>query len=82
MAETTYEARIVGRVSDEVLRELGDVTVAEQPTQTLVTGSFADQAALHGFLARLRAFGLDLVEVRALVTPHDEPPEPHEEHRP
>jgi hypothetical protein len=74
MVETRYQARIVGCVPDDVLRELGAVTVAEQPAQTLVTGSFPDQAALHGFLARLRAFGLDLVELRAVPAPADESP--------
>jgi len=82
MVETRYQARIVGCVSDEVLRDLGDVTVAEQPAQTLVTGSFPDQAALHGFLARLRAFGLDLVEVRALPTSAGESPPAAPEERP
>jgi hypothetical protein len=69
MEETTYEVRVVGRVSEEILRELGDVTVTEQETRTLVTGRFSDQAALHGFLQRLRAYGLELVELRAVADP-------------
>jgi hypothetical protein len=68
---TTYEVRVLGQVPDEVLQQLGDVTVTEQETRTLVIGSFCDQAELHGFLNRLRAYGLDLVELRAL-TPPDE----------
>lgn len=71
MVDTTYEVRVVGRVSEEVLRELGAVTVTEQETRTVVTGSFSDQAALHGFLQRLRAYGLDLVDLRAVAPPGD-----------
>lgn len=82
MADTRYEAHVVGHVPDEVLRELGDVTVSEQPAQTLVTATFPDQAALHGFLARLRAFGLDLVELRAVTGAPDEVPAPDREDRP
>jgi hypothetical protein len=74
MALTTYEIRVVGPVPDELLPELGDVTVMELEMRTVLTGMFTDQAALHGFLRRLRALGLDLVEVRALATPDDESP--------
>ena len=63
----TYEVRISGEVPDEVLRDLGDdVLVADHETRTLITASFVDQAELHGFLQRLRAFGLELVEFRVV----------------
>ena len=68
---TTYEVRIAGQVADELLVELGDVTITGQETRTLMIGSFADQAALHGFLQRLRAFGLELVEIRRVTTVQD-----------
>ena len=71
MGGTSYEVRVVGHVPDDVLDQLGDITVTEQETLTLVTGSFCDQAELHGFLNRLRAYGLELVELRA-VMPTDE----------
>jgi hypothetical protein len=32
--------------------------------RTVVRGRFEDQAALYGFLNRLRAFGLEVIEVR------------------
>jgi hypothetical protein len=35
----------------------------------LLTGELADQAALLGLLARLRALGVDVVEVRRVLTP-------------
>jgi hypothetical protein len=70
----TYEIRIVGPVPDGLLAQLGDVTVAELELRTVLTGRFTDQAALHGFLQRLRALGLDLAEVRSVVRPEDEEP--------
>ncbi len=76
---TTYEVRIAGQVAEEVLAELGDVTITEQETRTMMLGSFADQAALHGFLQRLRAYGLELVEIRrvtSLQEPAPAPPDP------
>jgi hypothetical protein len=72
MSLTTYEIRVVGRVPEELLPELGDVTVTTLEMRTVLTGMFTDQAALHGFLHRLRALGLDLVEVRSVVAPADD----------
>lgn len=74
----TYEIRIVGPVPDGLLAQLGDVTVAELELRTVLTGRFTDQAALHGFLQRLRALGLDLAEVRSVVRPEDEEPQGEE----
>ncbi|MFC5266064.1 hypothetical protein ACFPJ1_28460 [Kribbella qitaiheensis] len=78
MALTTYEIRIVGQVPAGLLAQLGDVTVAELELRTVLTGRFTDQAALHGFLQRLRALGLDLVEVRSVASPEDEEPQGEE----
>jgi hypothetical protein len=72
MSLTTYEIRVVGPVPDELLPELGDVTITELEMRTVLTGMFTDQAALHGFLQRLRALGLDLVEVRSVAPPDDD----------
>jgi hypothetical protein len=66
---TTYEVRIAGSVPSELLAELGEETITQQETRTLVLGTFADQAELHGFLQRLRAFGLDVVEIRSVMPP-------------
>jgi hypothetical protein len=74
MALTTYEIRVVGKVPAELVPALGEVRIMEQELRTVLTGSFIDQAELHGFLRRLRALGLDLVEVRSVPEPDDEPP--------
>ncbi|WP_432936975.1 hypothetical protein ACQPXM_24105 [Kribbella sp. CA-253562] len=69
MSPTTYEIRVVGPVPEQLLPELGEVSITELEMRTVLTGLFIDQAELHGFLQRLRAFGLDLVEVRSVPTP-------------
>jgi hypothetical protein len=65
MADRTYEIRLTGLVpTEELLDEVGEVEVVEHEFRTVLSGRFADQAALHGFLHRLRAYGLEVVEVR------------------
>jgi hypothetical protein len=39
----------------------------DEPNQTLITGPVADQAALHGLLARIRDLALPLLSVRYLA---------------
>ena len=71
MTGETYEVRVSGAIPSDVLGELGDVTLSEQELRTVLVCTLPDQAALHGFLARLRALGLELVEVRS-VPPTDD----------
>jgi hypothetical protein len=69
MADRTYEVRVTGLVpTQDLLDELGDVEVAEHEVRTVLSARFADQAALYGFLNRLRAFGLEVVEVRRVAS--------------
>jgi hypothetical protein len=72
MSGPTYEVRVAGPVPAAVLEDLQDVEVASQEVRTVVSGQFEDQAALYGFLHRLRDLGLDVVEVRRVVAPTDE----------
>jgi hypothetical protein len=69
MTHTTYEIRVSGPLPDEAEGELEDVRVTTTDISTVLTGELADQAALLGLLARLRALGLDVVEVRRVLTP-------------
>lgn len=66
-AERIFEIRIAGLVPQQILLNLADVEVTSQELRTVLSGRFRDQAELHGFLARLRAFGLDVVEVRRVA---------------
>jgi hypothetical protein len=72
--DRAYEVRVAGSVPTAALLELGDVEVAEQELRTVLSGRFTDQAALYGFLHRLRALGLDVVEVRRVARGDDDEP--------
>jgi hypothetical protein len=63
----TYEVRVTGVVPDVALVGLDDVEVARQEMRTVLSGRFTDQAALYGFLHRLRSLGLEVVEVRQVA---------------
>ena len=43
-----------------------DLQARTRGDDTVLTGLFADQAALYGVLAELEALGLELIEVRHL----------------
>ncbi|MFC4787200.1 hypothetical protein ACT8ZV_22175 [Nocardioides sp. MAHUQ-72] len=63
-----YEVHVAGLVPSEQLAEevagLGEAGVVEHEVCTVLSGTFADQAALHGFLHRLWARRLQVVQVR------------------
>lgn len=76
MADRTFEIRVTGLVpTQDLLEELGDVETAEHEFRTVLSGRFADQAALYGFIHKLRSFGLEIVEVRRVPTGEDTDPE-------
>lgn len=82
MPDRTYEVRVAGPApTRELLDELGDVEIEETEFRTVLSGRFADQAAVYGFLRRLRAYGLEVVEVRRVpsVDEPDMPDVPEEE---
>lgn len=60
------EIRVRGRLSRTLAAEFEqlDLTATTEPVETLLHGPVEDQAALHGLLRRIEAFGLELVEVR------------------
>ena len=62
-----FEVVVAGDVSPAVLEQLGDVAIAPREVRTVLSGEFEDQAQLHGLLARLRAFALEVVEVRRVT---------------
>jgi hypothetical protein len=63
MQQPMYEILVAGEVPEETLKDMGAVTVPHEPVNTVLYG-VTDEAALYGLLARLRALGIDLVEVR------------------
>jgi hypothetical protein len=64
MTTGTFEIRIRGRVSDNLLATFGEFDAEVEPAETVLRASHLDQAALHGVLERVRSLGLELVEIR------------------
>lgn len=65
----TYQLRVVGHLDDRWSNWFGEFTIAcdDDGTSTL-TGPVADQAQLHGILARLRDIGATLLSLRAIAS--------------
>ena len=68
-ANTTYAIRVQGHLDDHWSPRLADLALTrnEDGTTTL-TGILADQAQLHGVLARLRDINAVLLDVHATST--------------
>ncbi|MTB87148.1 hypothetical protein H9L21_07720 [Aeromicrobium senzhongii] len=67
-----FEIRISGAVPDAVIAEVGGIEVVNRELLTAVRTRLRDQADLHGFLATLRTYGLEVVEVRRLAPAADD----------
>ena len=66
MSSSYYEIRVNGILPPEALLDYDRLTASVEPVETVVHGSLRDQAALQRLLARLEAFGIQLLEVRLL----------------
>ena len=64
MKPSRYEFRIRGRLGERLLSSFEGFDAQIQPVETILSGSVADQAALHGVLEQIESLGLELVEVR------------------
>jgi hypothetical protein len=76
-----YEIRIVGVLPPEALLDFERLNASVEPVETVLHGPLRDQAALHGLLARLQAFGVEVVEVRRLHNPAPPDPDPLAGHK-
>jgi hypothetical protein len=64
-----YKIRVKGHIGDSWSAWFEGLTLC--PTEggeTTLSGTLADEAALHGVLAKIRDLGLPLVEVKRLET--------------
>jgi hypothetical protein len=61
----TYEIRVVGSLGPAAREAFTDVAVEVEPTATVLSGDL-DQASLHALLDRVRALGLELVDIRQI----------------
>ncbi len=66
----TYEFRVEGHLGDHWSAWLGKLTITRHHDGTsTLAGPVADQAQLHGVLARLRDIGATLLSLNALEAP-------------
>jgi hypothetical protein len=63
VARTFYEVRVVGSLGPVARKAFADLMVDVEPTSTVLSGEL-EQADLHALLDRVRALGLELVEVK------------------
>ena len=66
MTPSYYEIRIVGVLPPEALLDFERLTASVEPVETVLHGTLPDAAAVHGLLARLEEFGVEVVEMRRL----------------
>jgi hypothetical protein len=67
MVRSSYEIRVVGSLGPAARQAFAGLLVDVEPTATVLSGTF-DQADLHGLLDRVRALGLELVDVKLAPT--------------
>ena len=59
-----YQIMVAGHLNHARINEFGDMSMTLQPDgQTLISGFIVDQAALFGFLIRIRDMGIPLISV-------------------
>jgi hypothetical protein len=61
-----YEIRVRGHLGPTLRRAFADVDAERYGGDTMLRGPLRDQSALHGLLAQIETFGLELLEVRRL----------------
>jgi hypothetical protein len=67
-----YQIRVKGRLDPSWSAWFDDMTLTFENGETSITGAVADQAALHGLLAKVRDLGLTLIDVRRIESEPDE----------
>jgi hypothetical protein len=70
--DSRYEIRIKGILDRRWAAWFEDLQISSEEDQTVLSGRVADQAALHGLLAKVRDLGLTLISVRQLAQPTDQ----------
>jgi hypothetical protein len=59
----SYQVVVRGRLGEHLTSAFGHLELGSRPGQTTLTGTFADQAQLHGLLDQLRDLGIHLISV-------------------
>lgn len=63
--QTFYEIQVKGYLDARWNELFEGMTIGWKNNVTTISGMVADQAALHGLLARVRDYGLVLISVKA-----------------
>lgn len=70
-----YEFVVNGRLEQDIVGWFEDMTLTVDdsvfPAQTIIRGLIRDQAALYGFISRLRDLGLTLISMQKLDNEED-----------
>jgi hypothetical protein len=59
----TYQIRVIGSLGPATREAFADLLVEAEPTVTVLSGDL-DQHGLHNVLDRVRALGLELIEIK------------------
>jgi hypothetical protein len=63
MTSHSYEIRVIGALGPATREAFADMVVEAEPTVTVLSG-YLDQPGLHNVLDRVRALGLELIEIK------------------
>jgi hypothetical protein len=64
--EQHYEICVGGHLGDLIRFAFPALRIRARGDDTILSGVFADQAALYGMLTQMEGLGLELIEVRRL----------------
>ena len=67
----TYEVRVAGKLGPSAREAFTDIIIEVEPASTILSAQL-DQDGLHALLDRVRALGLELVDIQQAPDP---PPE-------
>ena len=68
MTRHTYEIRVIGSLGPATREAFADLVVEVEPAITVLSGDL-DQCGLRAVLERVRALGLELVEIKQAQPP-------------
>ena len=68
--KTFYEIQVKGYLDARWNELFEGMNIAWQDNITTISGMVADQAALHGLLARVRDYGLVLISIKSATDLH------------